>query len=105
MSENDTNRGRDLPKGPEHLPMPDQDTPDSIEYRIILARSKAMKTLEPYLSAMPENSLLPTASVGTAKTEEKHRQKIAKALTDAMKAGVPPSDFPEALFKRAGIRV
>lgn len=105
MSENDTNRGRDLPKGPDHLPMPDQDTPDSIEYRIILARSKAMKTLEPYLRAMPENSLLPTASVGTAKTEEKHRKTIAKALTDAMKAGVPPSDFPEALFKRAGIRV
>ena len=105
MSENDTNRGRDLPKGPEHLPMPDQDTPDSIEYRIILARSKAMKTLEPYLRAMPENSLLPTASVAPAKTEEKHRKTIAKALTDAMKAGVPPSDFPEALFKRAGIRV
>lgn len=105
MSENDTNRGRDLPKGPDHLPMPDQDTPDSIEYRIILARSKAMKILEPYIRDLPENKLFPTASVGTAKTAEKHRKKIAKALTDAMKAGVPPSDFPEALFKRAGIRV
>ncbi len=31
--------------------MLDQDTPDSIEYRIILARTKAMKTLEPYLRA------------------------------------------------------
>lgn len=101
MDKKDTNRGRDIPKGPALINDAPFSKPDP-ERISVLAQSKAMKALEPYIRNADENTLLETTVVPTNDREaQKRNAKIGKLVENALRAGVERSKIPASLLKQA----
>lgn len=100
--EKDTNRGRDLPKGPVFMAQDLVGVAVPHEIKAIYRRNKALRALEPYLSAADENLLSPAPVARTDKGAAKRKAKLAKLIQNALDAGVKRSQIPQSLLSDAG---